>query len=477
MKLKNIIIVLVLATSAWALSEEHASPWTQPFGGPDTSYAAALRRCEDGGYIVLGSIPVGVVDEIYVVKTDSAGQIQWRRTFGGGLRIEPHDIQAVSDSGYIIAGTQREADSTFDRAYLLRISEQGDSLWSETIGDKPCGARAVQPTVDGGYVVAGWMESEATWNGDLLLAKLDVRGHLTWLRTYGSDGNEGASAVRVTADGGYIVAGGARPKHSRQDQMYVVKTDELGVRQWEQAFNDEGSLRADDVLETPQGYVLGGFQSYSASNTGKFVLAMTDHDGQRLWRHPYSGGFGSYDHVALRAAGSGVMMAAYRFSLGMTPRDLWLMRVDDAGELHWRRAYSGLGEVVVSMYGGYRRVEAADAFENGLKHFYELAVPPDYVECSITGSTPIPARYGRRWWQKYCFCSGAVISFSLPSSQNVSITVVDRDGQVVQTIAEDYYLAGKHTEVVNGGLLPAGVYFVRFRADTYEKMQKMVVVG
>ncbi len=476
MKLKYIIIVLMLATSAWALSAEDASPWTQSFGATDTCLAQALRRCEDGGYVVLGNLRVGIVDAIYVVKTDSAGHIQWTRTYGG-LRIEPHDIQAVSDSGYIIAGTQREADSTFDRAYLLRIGEQGDSLWSGTFGDKPCGARAVQPTVDGGYIVAGWMESTAAWNGDLLLAKLDVRGQLSWLRTYGSDGDEWASAVRVTADGGYVAAGGARPKHSRQDQMYVVKTDEQGVLQWSQAFAGDESQRADDVLETTQGYVLGGVQWYSSPEVGKFALAMTDPEGQRLWQRTYSRTFTSYDHTVLRAAGSGVMAAAYRFSLGTTPRDLCLIRVDDAGEMRWRRLYSGSGEVVEGWYGGYREVDAADVFEHGLRDFYELPSLPDSVQCSITRSTPIPARYGRRWWQKYCFCSGAEISFSLPSSQNVSITVVDRNGNVVQTIAEDYYLAGKHTEVVNGGLLPVGVYFVTFRAGACTKMQKMMVVG
>jgi hypothetical protein len=259
--------------------------------------------------------------------------------------------------------------------------------------------------------------------------------------------------------------------------MYIVKTDERGVRQWAQAFSDDGSLRADDVLETAQGYLLGGVQWYSSWGESEFALAMTDHAGKPLWQRTYPRTWDAYDHTMLRAAGSGVLVAAYRFSLGTTPRNMCLLRTDDAGDLRLWRVYSELGKVVRGMYGGYREVTAADAFEQGLQDFYELPSLPDSVTCSITRTASIPGRYGRRWWQKYCFVSGAVISFSLPHSQNVSITVVDPSGQVVQTITDDYYLAGKHIAVVNGGLLPAGVYFVSFRAGAYATMQKMVVVG
>jgi hypothetical protein len=152
------------------------------------------------------------------------------------------------------------------------------------------------------------------------------------------------------------------------------------------------------------------------------------------------------------------------------------MRVMDDGELRWRRAYDGLGWDRQGQKGGYWISDATESFGQGLRDLFEQSAYPDYVECRFTNDTPVPARYGRKWWQKYCFCSGAMVSFSLPIAQDVSITVVDRDGQTVQTIAKDYYIAGKHTEMVNGGLLPEGICFVLFRAGEYAQMQKIAVM-
>ena len=78
-------------------------------------------------------------------------------------------------------------------------------------------AYAVQPTADGGYIVAATTQLFGVGNPWAWLLRLDTHGSLMWQRAYGGVASF-ANAVQTTTDGGYVVAGdwwvGSFPPHA-----------------------------------------------------------------------------------------------------------------------------------------------------------------------------------------------------------------------------------------------------------------------
>jgi len=102
---------------AWLVKTDAAGnhQWNKTYGGTNDCYAYSLVQTDDdGGYALAGGAKVyatgGWWYDFWLVKTDSAGNMQWNRTFGdkGKNEIEvAYSMVITSDGGFAIAGTKR----------------------------------------------------------------------------------------------------------------------------------------------------------------------------------------------------------------------------------------------------------------------------------------------------------------------------------------------------------------------------------
>jgi hypothetical protein len=96
--------------------------------------------------------------------------------------------------------------------WVLKLDGSGNVQWQKTYGGTDDDeARAIAPTSDGGYVVAGWTTSFGAGGDDVWVLKLDGSGNVQWQKTYGGTDDDGPHAIAPTSDGGYVVAGGLSP--------------------------------------------------------------------------------------------------------------------------------------------------------------------------------------------------------------------------------------------------------------------------
>lgn len=83
--------------------------WQHSFGGTDYDGARSIQQTTDGGYTVAGvtrSDDGDITDnhggqDSWILKLDSAGILQWQRTFGGTGNEQAVSIQQTADGGYI----------------------------------------------------------------------------------------------------------------------------------------------------------------------------------------------------------------------------------------------------------------------------------------------------------------------------------------------------------------------------------------
>jgi hypothetical protein len=184
--------------------------------------------------------------DLWLIKTDSQGFIEWDYGFGGNYEDMGHSVKLAADGGYIVAGF-RSGSQGYKNAYLVKTYADGSVDWDEEYGDNRTSeyAYSVQQTADGRYVLAG--KTDAPGNYDVYMVKTDAADDLTWEYNFGGGQNDEAWSVIQNSDGDYIVAGqtysfGEGLKH------YLLKVDPDGALVWEHTHEMTDAQRAASVV-------------------------------------------------------------------------------------------------------------------------------------------------------------------------------------------------------------------------------------
>ena len=153
--------------------------WTKTYGTPSDEIGRSLYITSDNGFILLG-YEDSTVGKLYLVKTDSLGNEQWSNYYGSTGSDMGHSVKQTSDGGFILAGRK---DGTFGSSgtvdmYCIKTDSTGAIEWEYTF---PRGllseAYSVQQTTDGGYILLGYTtDTVGGVDSDMYLVKIDPWG-------------------------------------------------------------------------------------------------------------------------------------------------------------------------------------------------------------------------------------------------------------------------------------------------------------
>ncbi|MBN2333962.1 hypothetical protein JXL21_00280 [Candidatus Bathyarchaeota archaeon] len=229
--------------------------WERTYGGANDDRGFGLAECSDGGFIVAGVANRYTPDQkIYLVKTFSDGTLDWETQIGdSGYETSGGDIIALSD-GYLIVGYIAPSGGDSD-VYLVKTDLSGVVEWTETYGgpDDDCG-NSITALSGGGYAIAGF-----TYTGsdmDTYVIIVDSEGDILASATYGGTGNENASEIAETEDG-YVVTTYTKSFSSSFD-VYVLDIPTL-YEEEELIITVEGSGTTDPpsgVYSYPSGFTV-----------------------------------------------------------------------------------------------------------------------------------------------------------------------------------------------------------------------------
>ncbi len=208
--------------------------WDKAYGGSIDENLNCVSQTRDGGYILAGTSSSNISGDktensfggfdYWVVKIDAAGNLQWSRTFGGTGYDVATNVAQTADGGYFIAGhstSARNGNKTSNTRggediWIVKTDSLGNKLWDRNIGGNTYDELVtMQPAPDGGFVLGAWSESnisgdktEATKGYiDYWIVKVNGAGVIQWQKDIGSNDADYLSAVKLTSDGGYILAG------------------------------------------------------------------------------------------------------------------------------------------------------------------------------------------------------------------------------------------------------------------------------
>jgi hypothetical protein len=256
--------------------------WLKLFGGIYQEVCHSVQQTSDGGYIMAGTATgfgAGNQD-IYVVKTDTSGDVLWSKTFGGGSNDLGECIRQTTDGGYIICGTAASFDTSNYSLYLIRTDANGDSLWTKIIKDgiNSFNGINVQQTTDGGFVITGNYYYYMPTNYNIYLTKIDSSGNLLWFRKFGGNISEIAYCVQQTMDGGFVITGGTYS--GSQADGFLIKTDTSGNLTWNKTYGGGNYDAFYSMQQTSDnGYILSGFTENFGNGSRNIYLVKTDSSG------------------------------------------------------------------------------------------------------------------------------------------------------------------------------------------------------
>ena len=305
--------------------------WSKTFGGTGDDMAISVNQTADGGYILAGdtySYGAGGGD-FWLVKTDSNGNKQWSKTFGGAYADMPWAVQQTTDGGYILAGGTESYGAGGSDFWLVKTDSNGNKQWSKTFGgayaDMPW---AVQQTTDGGYILAGGTESYGAGGSDFWLVKTDSNGNKQWSKTFGGAYADMPWAVQQTTDGGYILAGGTESYGAGGSDFWLVKTDSNGNKQWSKTFGGAGNDVAASVQQTnDSGYILAGYKTSYDTGYQDVWLVKTDSNGNKQWSKTFGGAGNDVAASVQQTSDGGYILAGETESYGAGGDDFWLIKV------------------------------------------------------------------------------------------------------------------------------------------------------
>ncbi|MHA2244849.1 MAG: hypothetical protein ACXADY_07755 [Candidatus Hodarchaeales archaeon] len=319
--------------------------WTQTYGGTENDVASSLLQTTDGGLALSGlTTSSGTGADMWLVKTDDNGVMQWDQTYGGINSDWATTLLQTTDGGFILAGTTDSFGAGWYDMWLVKTDENGVMQWNQTYGGTGNeNAWALLRTApDGGFALAGGTTSFGT-GGDMWLVKTDVTGVMQWNQTYGGTGSDGASSLLQTTDGGFVLAGLTSSFGAGNSDMFLVKTDVNGGLQWTQTYGGTGNDWISTLLQTTDGgFALAGLTSSFGAGNSDMFLVKTDVNGVMQWNQTYGGAESDCANTLIQTSDGGFILAGNTRSYGdENDADMWLVKTDANGNVQWDQTYGG----------------------------------------------------------------------------------------------------------------------------------------
>lgn len=257
--------------------------WQRMLGGTGSDVLLCVKQTLDGGYILGINSESGISGEkteanigatdMWIVKLDPDGEIEWQNTMGGNIDDVPVDILPLQGGGYWVAGYS-DSDASGDKSepnwgytdiWLIKLDDLGGIVWENTIGgigyDWPCNILQLN---NGSFVIGAESGSPVSLDKteplmgifgedvDYWVMGLDPESNILWQKVLGGTNLENLEKIRLTPEGDYLLAGrsysgvsGNKTEDSRGlADFWVVKLGEMPL-------SDDDIIEKDNILLSP----------------------------------------------------------------------------------------------------------------------------------------------------------------------------------------------------------------------------------
>lgn len=388
MKFLKPILLLLFFHPGCLTGQPAPRQWANSYGGGNVDIPFSIKMTADGGTITAGYtdsrdgdvLPHPQRDywDLWLLKLDKCGRIEWERSLGGTGYESARDVLPTPDGGYLVLGETNSTDGNVVAGYggtkdiwLLRFSAAGNLEWQKRyggtgldIGNKLLRLQdgnfliAASSTSNDGQIIGN--HSTGTYT-DAVLLKVDPAGNLLWSRCYGGSKNEELFALElingtIYASGFTNSTDGDIPPDQKNYDIWLLAVDAGGNKMMSKIYggsqNDvgysmtkgaDGTLSIAGYTTSTDGDVTGarGAQDY-------WIINVTLR-GKLNWQKTFGGSDAEYAKTIVTDRDSCYLVGGVAYSrdgdcdAARGEGDFWLLKLSPSGTLLWKRHFGGSG--------------------------------------------------------------------------------------------------------------------------------------
>ena len=331
-----LVIQILLFTNIFAQTDDFEIIWENTYGYEQIDEVRSVIPTIDGGFLIAGLSS----NNSWLIKIDNIGNKLWDKTFDNGLL---YSMISTKDGCFLITGLTEPKGSFKWDVWLAKIDNNGNYLWDKTYGgDNNDWAKSVISTSDGGFLISGCTYSKGAGKGDIWLIKTDENGNKQWDKTYGGSDSDWANSVISTIDGSFLITGYTKSKGAGQEDVWLIKTDNNGNMLWDKTFGGLNNDEANSVIVTnDEGFLISGYTKSKGVGDADIWLIKTDENGNKIWDKTLGGYSLDKANSTITTTNNSFLITGTTFSKGFGSGDIWLIKIDNYGNIIFDKTFGG----------------------------------------------------------------------------------------------------------------------------------------
>ena len=253
------------------------------YGGPGIDVGNSVVPMPDDGYVVLGYTdgPAGSQRDAWLLRLNESGDTVWTRRYGGEMEEHGWDLALTPDSTLVIVGFKQTPAGDND-VWILHVDGRGAVIWERTFGGpRDDRAWAISLLENGDFLVLGETESLGAGAEDIYLIRMNMHGDTLWTRNAGGAGTDRAFAMTPFEDGALFT--GLSGTHGNDLDILVGTVSGNGVIRLNVLASSPGDEVGHGVSRLQNdGFLVTGYGVSSSSGSNDVMFLVLDEQAEEI---------------------------------------------------------------------------------------------------------------------------------------------------------------------------------------------------
>ncbi|HLN20513.1 MAG TPA: hypothetical protein VK213_05450 [Bacteroidales bacterium] len=299
------LIIMLLVTSCERIDNDPETPVLKLYGDALEDIGLSISKGQNG-YFIGGQFTEVVrsgdhnnyiekessVKKMAVLKTDTEGNLIWKKYFGNGAGALGSKIISLTDGSAVCAGYIVDEATAQKNIYIVKVSPDGENTREiilngngtvKTSADNDGNQFAVDicPSENGFLLLAstdaGRLQGStgnAEGKTDIFLLKLDYELQVTGDPVImGFPGNDQPAAIKQNREGGYIIAATTDRSEAGMalNNILIISTNAAGSAVRMRIIGNEEDEYASDLEVEDDGYFIAGTSGASGADQSVYM--------------------------------------------------------------------------------------------------------------------------------------------------------------------------------------------------------------
>ncbi|MDX1671561.1 MAG: hypothetical protein R3211_04415 [Balneolaceae bacterium] len=295
--------------------------WTKLFGGTDIDVLTSTIQTSDGSFLLAGwtysndgdfegFYPGDAGSNIFLLKVDREGNIQWKKSVGGSGQENMDELVELQDGSLLVLGETNSTDGDFaglNRGafdmFLLKLDQEGNRVWLKTFGGSGNDEGSYASLSDGKLLIVGRTSStdgdfqgkQIQGENDIFLMEMDADQNISWVETIERNEDIFINHFFQTPGGELVLAGA---NSSNIQDIILIKAASNGDIMWVRTFGGSGVERVGQAFQTSNNNILvigqttsndGDFAGHQIDTSGDIITINVDPTGNTNWIENFGG--------------------------------------------------------------------------------------------------------------------------------------------------------------------------------------------